>query len=196
MKKRKAVEQTEIHPISETKNYIKKSLTMRLSSIYPIKEIIIFSLIYFVVSLIVTLSIIFSHVDNAGLMKNVVQFITPFYAITIGFSVTTIIFILNNIERFDSINKQNLFDIISLIITYIIIGIITIMMFLFIIIFGTLFNFNNTLNDFFSFIIFLIVMIVIFISFHLFFTIIQIIYLLSYNLIEGKSFKIDKKKNK
>ncbi|ELH8525964.1 hypothetical protein Q8V82_001340, partial [Staphylococcus pseudintermedius] len=105
-KPRKVVDILEVHDINEQKGYIEKDLIVRLSKIYSSKEIILFGVMYFFSSIIFTFFIVYYGTEHYNLATKIIQFITPFYAITVGFSITTIVFVLNNLEKFNSLNKQ------------------------------------------------------------------------------------------
>ncbi|HDV6002714.1 TPA: hypothetical protein RJJ38_002544, partial [Staphylococcus pseudintermedius] len=145
-KPRKVVDILEVHDINEQKGYIEKDLIVRLSKIYSSKEIILFGVMYFCSSIIFTFFIVYYGTEHYNLATKIIQFITPFYAITVGFSITTIVFVLNNLEKFNSLNKQTIFDIVILLICYISLSILSIMSFLGVTIFGALFRFNNNIN--------------------------------------------------
>ncbi len=184
---RKVVDYRERHDISEEKNYINKKLIKRLATIFTKSELIIFGIIYIMISCTISLSITLIIENPVELSSKIVQFITPFFAITIGFSITTVIFILNNIDNFSSVNKQTLFDIITLIISYVLISVTTIICFLFVIICGLMFDFSEKINDLFNFIIFFAILLDILVCFHLFIIIIHTLYILSSALIEKKT---------
>ncbi|WP_145455905.1 hypothetical protein [Staphylococcus epidermidis] len=181
-KERKVVENEEVYEISEAQKFVRKDLLERLKRVYPTKKRIVIFIAYIIISLLIATLIVIFNDEKSLLIKNIIQFITPFYAITIGFSITTIVFILNNVSDFIGIARQNLSDIISLVISYIIIGIATIILFLIITILTNTFN----LACFFYFFVFFIVDLMILLSFQLFFTIIKILYLISFQLINKK----------
>ncbi|WP_144780796.1 hypothetical protein [Macrococcoides caseolyticum] len=183
-KPRKVVDILEVHDINEQKGYIEKNLIVRLSKIYSSKEIILFGAMYFFSSIIFTFFIVYYGTGHYNLATKIIQFITPFYAITIGFSITTIVFVLNNLEKFNSLNKQTIFDIVTLLICYISLSILSIMSFLGVTIFGALFSFDNNINMILNSLIFTLMIFDIFICFHLFMTIIKLLYLLTHSIIE------------
>ncbi len=183
-KKRKVVELNEVLNINEQKGYIEKNLLFRLFAIYSIKEITFFGFIYTFSSIIFAVFVLYFGSEPYTLATKIIQFITPFFSITIGFSITTIVFVLNNLEKFNSLNKQIIFDIVTLLICYISLSIISIMSFLGVTIFGSLFSFSHSINMFLNFFIFTFMIFDIFICFHLFLTIIKLLYLLTYSIIE------------
>ncbi|REH94936.1 hypothetical protein DOS70_07835 [Staphylococcus felis] len=183
-KPRKVVDILEVHDINEQKGYIEKDLIVRLSKIYSSKEIILFGVMYFFSSIIFTFFIVYYGTEHYNLATKIIQFITPFYAITVGFSITTIVFVLNNLEKFNSLNKQTIFDIVILLICYISLSILSIMSFLGVTIFGALFSFDNNINMILNSLIFTLMIFDIFICFHLFMTIIKLLYLLTHSIIE------------
>ncbi|WP_271401497.1 hypothetical protein [Salinicoccus roseus] len=186
-RERKVVEIPKGIPINETNHFVKKHIKTQLGNIFTKKEIYIFGVLYIVFSLILSITII-SAVDNYyRFAVNIVSFITPFYAITIGFSITSIVFILNNATNFKTENRNTLSQIVALIISYIVLGLISILYFLLEVILGSLFSYGHFIDGLISFLIFFIILTLICISFHFFFTIIKVLYYLSHMIIKDKA---------
>lgn len=186
--KRKVVDVSKGYPIKESKNFIKKTIFIELINIFTFKTIITSGILYIVTAALISVTITLNINNYYDFALNIISFITPFYAITIGFSITTIVFILNNAKNFKSSNHSTLKEINILIVSYMILGLSSILFFLFEVIFGGLISYSDKIEFSISTIIYFIILLLLFVSFHFFFTIIKIIYYLS-NIILVENFR-------
>lgn len=173
-------------PVKEDKFFFLKRITEKLRESFGTKTMILFSILYIVMSIIISFLITFNTQQHFSFAMNIINFITPYYAITIGFSITTIVFILSDLERFSKHNQNTMERIVSLIISYIALGLITIIIFLMEIIFGNLFLLDDIIRQILNVIFFTVIIFLNSINFHLFFKIISVVYYLSHSLIGGR----------
>lgn len=173
-------------PVKEDKFFFLKRITEKIRESFGTKTMILFSILYIVMSIIISFLITFNTQQHFIFAMNIINFITPYYAITIGFSITTIVFILSDLERFSRHNQNTMERIVSLIISYIALGLITIIIFLMEIIFGNLFLLDDIIRQILNVIFFTVIIFLNSINFHLFFKIISVLYYLSHSLIGGR----------
>ncbi|HAR4756650.1 TPA: hypothetical protein ACG3NY_000116 [Staphylococcus aureus] len=140
--------------------------------------------------LIILLVIIFCFVceiikykldSNLDVLKKFVPLLLTYYSITIGFTLSSLTFMAGNIEKYKSKAKKLFKNIITFCISYIVISLITIIVYLSLFLVMHYFNFEGT-NYWIKLFTYYISLILPIISIYIFIKITLIIYLFSLNL--------------
>lgn len=132
------------------------------------------------ISIILSVMITFGAEDVFKLLENLISLLITYFSISIGFSLATIVFIIDQLKnKKDEEEKEVVEQILSLIVIYIIHGIFMIAVFILELIFGGIYSFQGTtyiiLNIIFSTFYFYMVIT----NLYMFYKIIKILYYFS-----------------
>lgn len=109
-------------------------------------ELIKVNLVVFLFSLIISFMITFNSDDAFKVVSKVIGFLITYFSITIGFSLATLTFIIENLRKVKENNESDLLEkILSLIVIYILHGVFMIGVFILLLIFGNIVTFTGCL---------------------------------------------------
>ncbi|PTJ70861.1 hypothetical protein BUZ58_08940 [Staphylococcus hyicus] len=104
------------------------------------------NLVVFLFSLIISFMITFNSDDAFKVVSKVIGFLITYFSITIGFSLATLTFIIENLRKVKESNESYLLEkILSLIVIYILHGVFMIGIFILLLIFGNIITFTGYL---------------------------------------------------
>ncbi|PTJ85807.1 hypothetical protein BUZ56_11535 [Staphylococcus hyicus] len=104
------------------------------------------NLVVFLFSLIISFMITFNSDDAFKVVSKVIGFLITYFSITIGFSLATLTFIIENLRIVKESNESYLLEkILSLIVIYILHGVFMIGIFILLLIFGNIITFTGYL---------------------------------------------------
>lgn len=105
---------------------------------------LLFLILLPIISVIISLIVTFVAEDVFIILEKLISLLITYFSISIGFSLATIVFIIDQLRRFENVNeKETVEQILSLIVVYITHGIFMVIIFILEIIFGNIFAFNG-----------------------------------------------------
>ncbi|GGA98630.1 hypothetical protein ERX37_04810 [Macrococcus hajekii] len=168
--------------VNEDRTYSKKQFIKRFYNVFTKIELL--SIVPIVIFSIILSHFVTSLTDDCyKLIKDIAGNLVSYFSITIGFSLATIVFIIDNLKNYNADQRKTLLEILTLITAYIIHGLAMICFFLLHHLIGDIIKLNDSYYIVNLILIsFLIIMILL--NLTLFYKIIKVVYYFSYITIK------------
>lgn len=184
MKRKKNDLKNSNHKSNRKRFYFLKQFLREFFESMSLKDYFLIIILSIIILIFTIQSLDKKDVINFILFKNLISLLLTYYSITLGFTLSSLVFLIGNVEKYKGGNKKNLMNLITLSVMYMLISIFTIFIFLLFYVIGN-FNQDLVINYFLKIAVYFLIFILPTISIYLFAKMIIAVYLFSLNIFNN-----------